>query len=94
VLHNLQDGAAAALLARVHTALSTDGAVLLAERLMDGAGASVSMHMHSLNMLICTGGRERSVGEYRHLLTAAGFADIRSKVTGAWLDAMIGLKTT
>ena len=32
--------------------------------------------MQSLNMLVCTEGKERSAGEYEALLRAAGFADV------------------
>ena len=48
--------------------------------------------MQSLNMLICTEGRERSFPQYADLLQQAGFADIEGKKTGARLDAVIARK--
>jgi len=48
--------------------------------------------MQSLNMLVCTEGRERTLTEYRVLLDAAGFRDVQGRVTGAPLDAVLALK--
>ena len=52
----------------------------------------VSGHMQSLNMLIVTEGRERSVAEYEALLLAAGFSKVDSRHTGAPLDAILAIK--
>ena len=45
--------------------------------------------MQSLNMLICTEGRERSLPEYRALLEAAGFRRVQGARTGTPLDAIL-----
>jgi acetylserotonin N-methyltransferase len=52
----------------------------------------VSTHMQSLNMLVCTEGRERTLSEYYRVLAAAGFANVSGRVTGAPLDAILALK--
>ena len=58
-----------ALLAKVYTRLPAGGVVLIAEKLLDDDHTGpVSAHMQSLNMLICTEGRERSLQEYAELL--------------------------
>ena len=49
-------------------------------------------HMQSLNMLVGAEGRERSAAEYEALLRAAGFSKVESRVTGAYLDAMLAIK--
>ena len=61
----------------------TDKVKLLNE---DGVGP-VPANMQSLNMLIGTEGRERSLGEYTRLLEGAGFTSIEGRRTGASLDA-------
>jgi acetylserotonin N-methyltransferase len=48
--------------------------------------------MQSLNMLVCTEGRERTVSEYAVLLRAAGFTSVEGRHTGAPLDALLALK--
>jgi len=49
----------------------------------------VSASMQSLNMLVCTEGRERTESEYRALLEAAGFGDVEARRTGTPLDALL-----
>jgi acetylserotonin N-methyltransferase len=48
--------------------------------------------MQSLNMLVCTEGKERTLGEYRALLEAAGFVNVQARRTGAPLDAVLAVK--
>ena len=48
--------------------------------------------MQSLNMLICTEGRERSPGEYEVLLREAGFREVGFRRTGTPRDAVFARK--
>jgi acetylserotonin N-methyltransferase len=48
--------------------------------------------MQSLNMLICTEGRERSPAEYDSLLRAAGFRETEHRRTGTPRDAVLARK--
>ena len=48
--------------------------------------------MQSLNMLVCTEGRERTVSEYAALLREAGFSEVEGRKTGAPLDAVLAVK--
>ena len=48
--------------------------------------------MQSLNMLVATEGRERSLSEYDALLRAAGFTGVEGRRTGSVLDAVLALK--
>lgn len=93
ILHDWSDGRCVELLRRVHAALEPGGAVLVAEMLLDEdrcgpPGAS----MQSLNMLVCTEGRERTESEYRTLLEAAGFAEVEARRTATLLDALLARK--
>lgn len=93
ILHDWSDERCAFLLGRVHAALEPGGAVLIAEKLVDEDRCGpLSALMQSLNMLVCTEGRERSESEYRAMLEAAGFAHIEARRTGAPLDAVLARK--
>jgi acetylserotonin N-methyltransferase len=53
---------------------------------------SIPALMQSLNMLVATEGRERTLSEYRKLLESAGFRSVQGQVTASPLDAIFGLK--
>jgi acetylserotonin N-methyltransferase len=90
ILHDWSDEKIHGLLARIYAALPQGGGLLIAEKLLEPG--YVAAHMQSLNMLIGTEGRERSAAEYQTLLSAAGFSKIESRVTGAYLDAVLAIK--
>jgi acetylserotonin N-methyltransferase len=93
ILHDWGEERIATLLRRMFDRLPEGGAVLIGEKLLneDGVGPLV-VNMQSINMLVCTEGRERTVGGYRRLLDAAGFRDVEGKRTGAALDAVFAVK--
>jgi acetylserotonin N-methyltransferase len=43
-------------------------------------------------MLVCTDGKERTLSEYAAFLREAGFVEVKSKHTGAPLDAILAIK--
>jgi acetylserotonin N-methyltransferase len=90
ILHDWSDEQIRPLLARIYTALPEGGGLLIAEKLLEPG--YVAAHMQSLNMLIGTEGRERSAAEYEALLRTAGFSQVESRVTGAYLDATLAIK--
>lgn len=93
ILHDWSDNQIRRLLARIHAALPAGGGLLIAERLLDeDRRGPVAAHMQSLNMLVCTEGRERTLSEYATVLREAGFAEVRGKVTGTPLDAVLASK--
>ncbi|MEJ5367033.1 MAG: class I SAM-dependent methyltransferase [Bryobacteraceae bacterium] len=90
ILHDWSDSRCLELLRRVRAALLPGGAVLIAEKLLDEDRCGPpDAAMQSLNMLVCTEGRERTESEYRALLEAAGFGDVEARRTGAPLDALL-----
>jgi acetylserotonin O-methyltransferase len=93
ILHDWSDEKCRRLLKRICEGLPPGGGLLLAERLLeeDRLGP-VSVHMHSLNMLVATEGRERTFSEFRALLLGAGFSEVQSRKTGAITDAMLAVK--
>jgi acetylserotonin N-methyltransferase len=90
ILHDWNEDKIRLLLRRVVDALPDGGALLIAEKLL--RPDNVPAHMQSLNMLICTEGRERSLEEYRVLLTEAGFRSVEGKVTGCPVDGILAVK--
>ncbi len=93
ILHDWADEKIALLLRRVYDRLPAGGGLLVAEKLLaeDGVGP-VPANMQSLNMLVVTEGKERSLREYTRLLHAAGFSAVDGRKTGVALDAILARK--
>jgi acetylserotonin N-methyltransferase len=93
VLHDWSDEKIDRLLRRIFQTLPIGGALLIAERLLneDGVGPAAA-NMQSLNMLVATEGRERSLSEYTLLLKTVGFSEVAGVRTGAALDAILAVK--
>jgi acetylserotonin O-methyltransferase len=93
ILHDWSDDNIERLLRRVYDRLPAGGALLIAEKLLneDGVGP-VPANMQSLNMLVVTEGKERSLGQYTRFLHAAGFTQIEGRRTGVALDAILAKK--
>lgn len=93
ILHDWSDAKVGLLLGKIFERLPSGGAVLIAEKLLDeNKTGPPSALLQSLNMLVCTEGKERTLAEYRQLLEEAGFRDVAGRVTGAYLDAVIAIK--
>lgn len=93
ILHDWDESKVRLLLDRIFEALPVGGALLIAEKLLDeDRRGPVSAHMQSLNMLVCTEGRERSLSEYEQLLRSAGLSQIQGRRTGKYLDAILAVK--
>jgi acetylserotonin N-methyltransferase len=93
ILHDWGEERIAPLLAKIYQRVAAGGGILLAEKLLDeDKTGPTSAHLQSLNMLMCTEGKERTLGEYRRLLEAAGFRNVQGRVTGSPLDAILAIK--
>ena len=93
ILHDWSEDKVRRLLRAVHERLPAGGALLVAEKLLDDdrAGPSVAV-FQSLNMLVCTEGKERTLGEYEVLLREAGFGRVEGRRTNAPVDAVLAIK--
>jgi acetylserotonin O-methyltransferase len=93
ILHDWNQDRIGRLLSRIFDRLPAGGGLLVAEKLLeeDGVGP-LPVNMQSLNMLICTEGKERSLSEYARLLRSAGFGAVEGRRTGVPLDAILALK--
>jgi acetylserotonin N-methyltransferase len=93
IVHDWTETKIVMLLNRIYERLPTGGAVLIAEKLLnDNKTGPRWAQMQSLNMLTCTEGKERTLGEYEELLVRAGFADVRGIRTSSPLDAVMAVK--
>jgi hypothetical protein len=73
VLHDWDDARAVDILRNCRDAMADGGRVLIIERLIaDNPADAVPVLLSDLNMLVVTGGLERTNAEYGHLLTDAG----------------------
>jgi acetylserotonin N-methyltransferase len=95
ILHDWPEDRIRLLLSKISAALPAGGALLIAEKLLDeDKSGPMPAHMQSLNMLVCTEGRERTPSEYRALLREAGFDSVEGRRTGALVDAVLATKAT
>jgi len=94
ILHDWSEDKIHQLLARIYQRLPAGGGILISEKLLreDRTGPS-SAQLQSLNMLVCTEGKERTLVEYCRLLEDVGFRKVQSRVTGAPLDAILAIKS-
>jgi acetylserotonin N-methyltransferase len=93
ILHDWSEPKIIILLRKIYAALPEGGGLLIAEKLLkEDRSGPIPAHMQSLNMLVCTEGRERTLNEYSALLRDGGFRQITGRVTGSTLDAILALK--
>lgn len=93
ILHDWTEEKIQKLLRKIHEQLPSDGAILIAEKLLeeDKRGPRWAQ-MQNLNMLTCTEGKERTLSEYETLLRQVGFTEVRGCRTSAPLDAVLAVK--
>ena len=81
VLHDWNDEKAGLILENCRRAMSEKSRLLIAELLVPEELGPSPAKMHDLNMMVLTGGRERTKDQYRSLLTNAGMALARTVPT-------------
>ena len=93
ILHDWAEPKIHALLARAFEALPAGGGLLIAEKILhDGKSGPTGALLQSLNMLLCTEGKERTLAEYADLLTGHGFRNVVGVRTTAPVDAILARK--
>ncbi|WP_337174759.1 methyltransferase [Paludisphaera sp.] len=83
ILHDWDDRRAAVILRNCREAAGKGARILVIESVLPDGDAPSPGRLSDLNMMAMTGGRERSASEYRGLLEAAGFRDVRVRETGS-----------
>jgi orsellinic acid C2-O-methyltransferase len=97
VIHDWDDAKAVTILRNCHRAMGPHGRLLIVEgvyppridQTLDSRGAAAN----DVNMLVCTGGRQRSEAEFRSLYDAAGYRLTRIIPTMARVSVIEGDRT-
>lgn len=77
ILHDWDDEACVKILRNCREAMNPGGRIAIIELVIGEIGESGPAPLLDLNMLVLMRGRERSLGEYRRLLQAAGFGTVK-----------------
>ena len=95
VIHDWDDERARTILANCRRVMSPNGRLLLVEGVypprIDGSPESRGAAANDVNMLVSTGGRQRSEAEFRSLYSAAGFRLTRIVPTPARASVIEGV---
>lgn len=82
ILHDWSDTDSLRILQRCHHAMPAGARLLLIERVLPRhPSEDAATHLIDLHMMLVTGGRERSFGQFRTLLEQAGFSGIGTRPT-------------
>lgn len=84
ILHDWDDGQCVEILRNCRQALAPDGRVLVLEMILGEIGQEPpAVPSQDLNMLVMTGGRERSIAQFDELFGAAGLCRTSATATGS-----------
>ena len=96
VIHDWDDEHSVAILGSCRRAMARDGRLLLVERVVpervDQSADTQGIVLGDLNMLLWTGGCERTAAEYRALLASGGFTLARIVPTATQLSIIEGAR--
>lgn len=96
VIHDWDDERAVAILKNCHKAMTAQGKLLIIEGVypsrIDQSAESLGAAANDVNMLVSTGGRQRSESEFRSLYEAAGFNLTRIVPTVARVGIIEGVR--
>ncbi|XP_036167015.1 probable bifunctional dTTP/UTP pyrophosphatase/methyltransferase protein [Myotis myotis] len=95
ILRDWPDDKAHALLSRISGSCKPGGCLLVAETVLDEQKRAARPGLlQSLDLLVQSWGRERSLGEYGRLLQAHGFEIVGAARTGTIVDVILATRTT
>ena len=93
ILHDWSDQKVNFLLRKIFEQLPGGGGLLICEKILNETkNGPANAYLQSLNMLVCTEGKERAASEYERLTRAAGFSSFEFRRTGQPVDAMLAVK--
>lgn len=73
IIHDWNDESSIKILQNIHRAMNENGKVLIVEMVVPEGNAPSPSKVMDVQMLIATGGKERTEAEYRKLLESSGF---------------------
>jgi hypothetical protein len=89
-VHDWEDDAALAILRACRAAMRPDSVLLVVDRDLGAPNENPDAKLSDLNMMVGTGGRERTRDEFAELLAAGGFALERAIPTAIGLSVFEG----
>ncbi|MDX6405429.1 MAG: hypothetical protein QOH70_2884 [Blastocatellia bacterium] len=92
IIHDWDDDQSVTILKNSHRALAKDGKLILVEAVVPADGAPHFSKFIDLNMLVMTGGRERTEAEFRELYQRAGFRLTRVVPTESPFSVIEGVR--
>jgi ubiquinone/menaquinone biosynthesis C-methylase UbiE len=92
IIHDWDDQRALSILRNCHRAMPEDGKLLLVEMVVPTGNEPHLSKIQDLEMMLSPGGLERTEGEYRELLAAAGFELTRIIPTASPMSVIEGVK--
>ncbi|HYW73768.1 MAG TPA: methyltransferase, partial [Pyrinomonadaceae bacterium] len=92
IIHDWNDEQSVAILRNCHRALPDDGKLILVEAVVPETSEPHFSKFIDLNMLVMTGGRERTETEFRKLYEDAGFKVTRIVPTEMPFSVIEGVK--
>jgi SAM-dependent methyltransferase len=90
IIHDWDDERSIRILQNCHRAMKEKGTLLLVEAVIPRGSEPHFSKFMDLNMLVMTGGRERTENDYRMLLEASGFKLTRIIQTGSPMSVIEG----
>jgi hypothetical protein len=90
IIHDWDDERSVKILKNSHRAMVENAKLLLVEAVVPPGGEPHLSKFIDLNMLVMTGGRERTENEYRNLLEASGFRLTRIAPTDSPMSVIEG----
>ena len=73
IIHDWNDDKSIKILQNIHSAMNKNGRVLIVEMVVPAGNVPSPSKVMDVQMLVATGGQERTEAEYKHLLESAGF---------------------
>lgn len=92
IIHDWDDEKSVAILRNSHRALAENGKLILVEAVVPSGGEPHFAKFIDLNMLVMTGGRERTAPEFRELFEQAGFRLTRVVPTESPFSVIEGVR--
>ena len=92
IIHDWNDSQSVAIMRNCHRALPENGKLILVEAVVPETNEPHFAKFIDLNMLVITGGRERTESEFRALYEAAGFKLVRIVPTESPFSVIEGVK--
>lgn len=91
VLHNWDNASCIRILKNCRKAMTSNSGLLVLERIVPTGNEKSDAKLFDINMLVMTGGMERTQDEYRKLFAAAGFTLTKCVSTQSSLSILEGL---